>query len=209
MDDEGRRQGRSRALALAFKTCPLWSHSWRLCSNCAPLGMRGRRWANFFMAPTPYGPTIAPLEIGRAHTGGTISLPWLRRVRPPALVLGGVFAHLWLSSHLPWARGFVCRHPRYLLCPMGRGSHPSPALRQALVRWAANQAKRRCRGRLRRWPWVIGLLATHRVVVAMGPLRWRGSGLKACGLGVDALAEWPCERSFELAGGWWFATAFN
>ena len=40
----------------------------------------------------------------------------------------------------------------------GRGSHPSPVLWQALVRWAANQANPRGRGRLWRLPWVLGVM---------------------------------------------------
>ena len=84
---------------------------------------------------------------------GTISHPWSWR----ALLLGGRLPTLGRPPHSPWARGFVCRRLRHFLCPIfGRGSHPSPALWQALVHWAVNQAKQRGRGRLRWLPWVLG-----------------------------------------------------
>jgi len=86
-------------------------------------------------------------------SGGMISHPWSWR----ALLLGGQFPTLGRPPLPPWARGFVCRCLTHFLCPIfGRGSHPSPALWQALVRWAVNQAKQRGRGRLRWLPWVLG-----------------------------------------------------
>ena len=132
MDDEGQRQGRSRACGsgVVFKTCPLWSHSWHLRSNCAPLGMRGRRWAIFYCSYPLWSHNCTLGDWAGPHWGDDIP-PLVVARAPSCSCVGWSFAHPWSSLHLPWARGFVRRHPRYSWCPVGRGSHPSPALRQA------------------------------------------------------------------------------
>ena len=74
---------------------------------------------------------------------------------PPA---GRTISHPWTPTTLPLDAWLRLPPPHAFLVSVffGRGSHPSPALRQALVRWAVNQAKQRGRGRLRWLPWVLG-----------------------------------------------------
>lgn len=97
---------------------------------------------------------VHPWRLGGSTVWGD-EFPPLVVACPPA---GRTIPHPWSSTTPPLGAWLRLPPPQAFLVSVffGRGSHPSPALRQALVRWAVNQAKQRGRGRLRRLPWVLG-----------------------------------------------------